>query len=838
MSEEEIEIQESEEEIEDEVQIETSDLVKWTESEYANQNCDGFQIPVIDGNLDPDIVTRRTPPPQSGASHTLIISEQTALKNYGEVYPPMSIYIDRNKILDDLVRNNPQITSLVDTRNLSDEQLFSTVVLEMSNLWNGKYHGGKLPSTREFEKQTGSKWNTVKQFLHIAETAGLFNSFTRGKRTYKPRTLTTSQQEAEVDKSEFLKNKRVQAWMEENETASQKKNQDTLYNALMLMDTSPDQLYQMAQEENLVARQKIGDLMETPRFKDLRSEENILPKKFMVTRKGKDWQLPKKLMSGTKNTQGAWAWAKFGLQGKPKVWYYTTPDADPNKYKGTKWSLRDWAKSPYAPDIQGTVQEVTFKDEKGKTQRKKLFQGRARKLTEKSLKNKDENVLYDMVGVLRQFLETHGMSFGKVDEDSIWAQVVNPPRSATIHLTIDQLESMKKCLTNGINSGESEVQDYYNYTTPKETKLKFKDAEEAKSYWHDAYFYFLLSLELGFRAEEAFTIIGEETEEVEDTDKSGKSGIVQWDNGDMKVQIYTRKGERGKKGQKIHGGFILSKETKQIIKDRMKEIQDGMQTKDNQTARKFGTVKEHDNKPYTENSLIGASGKYTVLGTLNRPATLQRDDEDRTTVKSTPNRKKLMAILRHCYQESKLDEEYFYKHTLHSLRHMFAQYWLELSEYNYSFVAKIGHWKTESIVKDVYGKDLGSYIIDQMRNFATTDPFKKLHENKLAREKAPSKSEQSAIKGLGFGDEEEMKTKDLKLRETVFFDGGEYWDVRLSMERPTDESLITYYEKGTDLGFKDKSKDNPMKKFILFKTQKQLDKSKEEVKPPKETEDK
>ena len=52
------------------------------------------------------------------------------------------------------------------------------------------------------------------------------------------------------------------------------------------------------------------------------------------------------------------------------------------------------------------------------------------------------------------------------------------------------------------------------------------------------------------------------------------------------------------------------------------------------------------------------------------------------------------------------------------------------------------------------------------------------------------------------------------------------------------KAKFIYYEKGTDLGFKDKSKDNPMKKFILFKTQKQLDKSKEEVKPPKETEDK
>ena len=75
----EVEIEDEIEIEEDEVQIETSDLVVWTESEYANQNWDGFQIPVIDGNLDPDIVTRRTPPPQSGASATGLPSRLPAL---------------------------------------------------------------------------------------------------------------------------------------------------------------------------------------------------------------------------------------------------------------------------------------------------------------------------------------------------------------------------------------------------------------------------------------------------------------------------------------------------------------------------------------------------------------------------------------------------------------------------------------------------------------------------------------------------------------------------------------------------------------------------------------
>jgi len=810
---------EEEIEIEEEEEVEILNRVVFTHSDYHVEGWDGFEFPVveIEGKkyLDPDLITRTTP--ASKGANKLTLSTKQALEKYGDETPPVRVYADPKRVIQDLVALNPEIKI---NYSDSEEKLFAQVVLEMSNIWNGKYRTMKgNPTPRDMQKRVGSSWNTVKQYLHVAEVAGLFNPFTRGKPTRKPRTLTKDEKEAQEDMDEFLDTKVVQQWIKKNETASQPKNQDALYQAMRLMNVSPDRLYEMAQGDNVQSMEDIGELMERGRFKDLRSAENILPKSAMVTRKGKDWQLPSELMTGDKHTRGAWYWNQFGLEGKPKVWYYKTKDANPDEYKNKLWSLREWAISPDAPEIKGKVQEVSYKNQAGKWKKAKVFYGKARQLSEKSIEAGDENVLYNFVGVLRQFLETHGMSFGKVDEDSIWAQVVNPPRDATIHLTIDQLENMKNCLNKGKEDGTTEVIDYHNYETPKEKVLKFKDEEEAKSYWHDAYFYFLLALELGFRQEEAFTIVGEKTKEVDEKDKTGKSGVIEFPNGDMKVQIYTRKGERGKKGQKIHGGFILSDETKQLIKDRMEQIKIGKESKD---PKKYGTVKIHDNKPYRENSLIGASGKYTELGTLDYPATLMKKDKDKRTVKAVGgNRKKVMAILRHCYRESGLEDDYFYLHTLHSLRHMFAQYWLELSEYNYSFVAKLGHWKTESIVKSVYGKDLGSRIMDQMRDFATKDPFKKLHENKLKREQEPSRAEQLAIKNLGYGDEEELEREDERLRQKIFFEGGDYYDVRL----PEDERVIIHYEVGTDLGVKDKSKSNPMKKFILYKKETAQDKT-------------
>ena len=49
----------------------------------------------------------------------------------------------------------------------------------------------------------------------------------------------------------------------------------------------------------------------------------------------------------------------------------------------------------------------------------------------------------------------------------------------------------------------------------------------------------------------------------------------------------------------------------------MREIEKGMDSDD---PEKYGVVQMFDNEPYKENSLIGASGKYTEIGTLDLPA--------------------------------------------------------------------------------------------------------------------------------------------------------------------------------------------------------------------------
>ena len=127
------------------------------------------------------------------------MSTKQALEKYGDETPPVRVYADPKRVIQDLVALNPEIKI---NYSDSEEKLFAQVVLEMSNIWN-----------------VGSSWNTVKQYLHVAEVAGLFNPFTRGKPTRKPRTLTKDEKEAQEDMDEFLATKVVQQWIKKNPTA-------------------------------------------------------------------------------------------------------------------------------------------------------------------------------------------------------------------------------------------------------------------------------------------------------------------------------------------------------------------------------------------------------------------------------------------------------------------------------------------------------------------------------------------------------------------------------------------------------------------------------------------
>ena len=176
-----------------------------------------------------------------------------------------------------------------------------------------------------------------------------------------------------------------------------------------------------------------------------------------------------------------------------------------------------------------------------------------------------------------------------------------------------------------------------------------------------------------------------------------------------------------------------------MVLKRLKDVEDAKNVSSEIALKKYGIIKEHNDEPYLQHSLIGADGRYTELGTLDLPASVfEEKEKERGTVKPTGKRAKVRAMLRHCYHEAGLKDDYWYKHSLHSVRHVFAQYWLSLSDYNYGFVADIGHWQTESIVKTVYGKKTDTATLAQMTKYAGEDPIEKLRKQEQESAKAPS----------------------------------------------------------------------------------------------------
>ena len=298
---------------------------------------------------------------------------------------------------------------------------------------------------------------------------------------------------------------------------------------------------------------------------------------------------------------------------------------------------------------------------------------------------------------------------------------------------------------------------------------------------------------MGFRAEEAFTIIAEEVEE--DSDNSGliffseKGFPVSYEEyqkgNPIQVQIYTRKSEKpdqAGQGTRIHAGFIQSPECKDLIIERYEEIKKGMKSND---PAKFGVVKTFKDAPYTEHALIGADGRYVQLGTLNLPssASYQSEEDIKQFGKSgiveprEKERAKLRGMMKHCYSFVGLKHPYWFERSLHSLRHVFAQYWLTLSDYNYGFVAIVGHWKTESIVREVYGEQRGGDINRLQRVFSTgkdgdKTPFEILREKEKAEMNITAQEQKRSE--MMHPDIEARLQADREIIDKIFNEGGEY----------------------------------------------------------------
>jgi len=331
--------------------------------------------------------------------------------------------------------------------------------------------------------------------------------------------------------------------------------------------------------------------------------------------------------------------------------------------------------------------------------------------------------MYKFAKVIRNFVNAQkfeGLAIGDQPLESILSQEApNVAQHGKLKLTWTQIMKMRNCLLEGRKKKTNVItltRKGKTFTPKGEYTLVKKSRQSGRysieSYWDDAYFFFMLAIEMGMRAEEGFDIIAEPPINDE------SSGVTIEEDGDEKIYkvfLYTRKTELMADG-KIHEGWIPNspdgKKVQKLIDDRLSQIKRGVD------IQKFLDPKEKLLNPI--HSLIGADNKYTTIETIALPS-----DEVKGNIET---RKILRNIMRHCYEQVGAKDVFYYDKPLHALRHVFAQYWLHKSGWNYNFVAKLGHWHTMSVLQKSYGKMGNDVFAEDHEIFASTDPSNSYRE--------------------------------------------------------------------------------------------------------------
>ena len=106
----------------------------------------------------------------------------------------------------------------------------------------------------------------------------------------------------------------------------------------------------------------------------------------------------------------------------------------------------------------------------------------------------------------------------------------------------------------------------------------------------------------------------------------------------------------------------------------------------------------------------------------------------------------MRAIFRICYKKS-MDEDqqldnYFLKHSLHAIRHLFAQFWIKASKKDYTFVRDLGHWGGTDVLESFYGGASGSETLENMIKFGKKK-FSTLIQEEEVKEKTKEEDEET-----------------------------------------------------------------------------------------------
>ena len=429
--------------------------------------------------------------------------------------------------------------------------------------------------------------------------------------------------------------------------------------------------------------------------------------------------------------------------------------------------LRYWSENPYAKTVQGGKRKLKLKNRFENNAETQWVNNDTVKRLQKwdvnppletidgekgmtEISDRNNPTMYKFAKVLRNFIVANGISVpNQAITDILSQEAPNVAAHGKLKLTWDQIIGMKKCLLENMKAETKTVniKREGKQFEPKGEVDVFDDLYDAKSYWHDAYFFFMLALEMGMRAEEGFDIIAEPP-----INENSSGVLIEPDakgKNIYKIFLYTRKTERVKEG-KIHEGWIPNsadgKIVEKFIDDRLEQIKKGHKIQIWKTGE-TGKVKQNIH------ALIGADNKYTVLDTIALPS---------NRVKTKGTRRTIIAnCLRHCYQVVEANDGYYFDKPLHALRHVFAQYWLNKSGWNYTFVAKLGHWHTLGVLEKSYGKMSNEIFYADQQIFADISPTDTPEEvaANIARKKSGKDKKPPTVKSKSTV-KKEKKTED------------------------------------------------------------------------------
>ena len=416
---------------------------------------------------------------------------------------------------------------------------------------------------------------------------------------------------------------------------------------------------------------------------------------------------------------------------------------------GKIWSLNDWARAAKRPYFAGAGNKFTKAGDRIASKKRA------------GSKVSSGSQVRNFVEALKHFSVTAGIMVGGKKVGSQWEIATPELKYNTLKMTAKEILAVQHCLDNPIlefsekslaleYEGEI-VEDVY---VPHKLEGEKIDVPYKTTYadWEDAKLYFMIALDVGWRASEGLTATANYLSATDDPAFSTGIYIEGKDpnlpEGIMFIKFLTRKTwkMKDKKGKlrTYHSEMILTSETRELVQAKVNKVEAGMKQigkiPDDELFKEYGierwTINAEGVKiKNNHHALIGDDGKYIDSATMKFPTKhklsprqvfeIKKTRKPLPQLKATENQKKLHAIMRKCFVESgvNLDEvidgivigQYWLQDTLHSLRHVFAQKWLLQSGWNFTHVARKGHWASTKILEDAYGgQGNKTYMMDSI----------------------------------------------------------------------------------------------------------------------------